>query len=186
MEYSDILVQYRNTYKSGFIDDPRSPLTKEDLVNLDFYPPQPAWNLACTCTLLEGEKPFDLPTYSGTTRTYIKYAKAKCPYKTQTLELVLYKNIHQPINPLYKNNLFLPFKDWTNDEQTYGGGRYINLKDYDIKNQTIHIDFNKSYNPWCAYSDGYNCPIPPIENHVELAIEAGEKSFKGPKKHKEN
>jgi len=75
--------------------------------------------------------------------------------------------------------LFLPFKDFTNNESTYGGGRYINFLDTDIKDGKIEIDFNKSYNPWCAYSDGFNCPIPPKENHIETEVTAGEKNFKG-------
>ena len=75
--------------------------------------------------------------------------------------------------------MFLPFKDFTNNEGTYGGGRYINLLDTDIKNEKIEIDLNKSYNPWCAYSDGFNCPIPPRENHIEIEVNAGEKNFKG-------
>jgi uncharacterized protein (DUF1684 family) len=120
-----------------------------------------------------------MPTYSGVTRTYIKYATAQCKYKKNTIQLQLYKNIHPPINPLYKNNIFLPFKDLSNGDTTYGGGKYINLLDTDIKDGKIDIDFNKAYNPWCAYSDGYNCPIPPRENNLQYNITAGEKIYKG-------
>lgn len=127
---------------------------------------------------VEKAKPFELPTYSGVTRTYIVHSDLSCLYKGQTILLKLYKNITQPINPLYKNNLFLPFKDHTNGETTYGGGRYINLYETEIQNEKIIIDFNKCYNPWCAYSDGYNCPIPPKENHIEMEILAGEKNIK--------
>ena len=84
--------------------------------------------------------------------------------------------------PGMKDHLFVPFKDWTNGEESYGGGRYIDLKTGDITDGKITIDFNKCYNPWCAYSDGYNCPIPPVENHFELKIEAGEKMWTGKKK----
>jgi uncharacterized protein len=86
---------------------------------------------------------------------------------------------------LYKNNLFLPFKDHTNGEESYGGGRYINLYTTDIQDGKIEIDLNTCYNPWCAYSDGYNCPIPPKENHLEMEVRAGEKNFKGSYKKKE-
>jgi uncharacterized protein (DUF1684 family) len=81
--------------------------------------------------------------------------------------------------PQYKDYLYLPFKDFTNGESTYGGGRYLDFKMSDIQeNQTIIIDFNKAYNPYCAYSDGYSCPIPPSENHLQVFIEAGEKNIK--------
>lgn len=177
--YQESLSQYREEYKKGFLNNSRSPLTSDDLIDLDFFPIDESWKLQCTCQKVSDAKPFEMPTYSGVTRTYLLYAVTKCKYKDQKLTLHLYKNIHQPINPLYKNNLFLPFKDFTNNESTYGGGRYINLLDTDIKDGKIEIDFNKSYNPWCAYSDGFNCPIPPKENHIETEVTAGEKNFKG-------
>ena len=51
-----------------------------------------------------------------------------------------------------------------------------------VKDGKVTIDFNRCYNPWCAFSDGYNCPVPPKENHFEVKIEAGEKMFVGKKK----
>jgi uncharacterized protein (DUF1684 family) len=179
LDYDQSMVDFRETYKNGFLQDPRSPLTKEDLPYLDFFAPDKNWNLSCSCTKVEGAKPFELPTYSGVTRTYIEYADVICPYNQQTIALKIYKNISQPINPLYKNHLFLPFKDHTNGDTTYGGGRYINLYTTDIVDGKVKIDFNKAYNPWCAYSEGYNCPIPPKENHLEMKVLAGEKNYKG-------
>ena len=69
------------------------------------------------------------------------------------------------------DHLFLPFTDNTNGVETYGGGRYIDLKI--PAGNTINIDFNKAYNPYCAYSDKYSCPIPPPENHLDIEIKAG-------------
>lgn len=177
--YKEALNEYRETYKNGFLNNTRSPLTAEDLPYLDFFDADKNWKLNCTCQKVTDAKPFEMPTYSGVTRTYILHSLASCNYKQRTITLQLYKNIHQPVNPVYKNNLFLPFKDFTNNESTYGGGRYINLQDTDIIDNKIEIDFNKSYNPWCAYSDGFNCPIPPKENHINLDVLAGEKNFKG-------
>jgi uncharacterized protein (DUF1684 family) len=79
--------------------------------------------------------------------------------------------------PKYKNYLFVPFKDMTNGKETYGGGRYLDLETTDIQNDSVILDFNKAYNPYCAYSNGYSCPIPPKENHLAVSIEAGEKTF---------
>ncbi len=179
------LNEHRKKYKEGFLNDPRSPLTKDDLTYLDFYEENPSWKLKCKCELQKDAKPFELPTYSGITRTYILHSIATCKYQKESIVLFLYKNITQPINPLYKNNLFLPFKDHTNGEESYGGGRYINLYTTDIVNGKLEIDFNKCYNPWCAYSDGYNCPIPPKENHLEREVIAGEKKYQGAYKKKE-
>ena len=66
--------------------------------------------------------------------------------------------------------------DKTNGKESYGGGRYLDLEIPEDK--IIILDFNKAYNPYCAYSDRYSCPIPPIENHLDVAINAGFKAFK--------
>ena len=162
------LAKYREHHLKSLVDDLRSPITAQDLPHIEFYPENKAWKFTCTCDILQGEKPFELPTYSGITRTYIRYATANCKYKTKPFKVTLYKNLTQPSNPLYSDHLFLPFKDHTNGEESYGGGRYLDLKATDIIGGSITIDFNRCYNPWCAYSDGYNCPIPPRENHLEI------------------
>jgi len=79
--------------------------------------------------------------------------------------------------------LFIPFADVTSGDETYGTGRYIDISTKDIINNTVVIDFNKAYNPYCAYSNGYNCPIPPAENYLAVAIKAGERSFAKPGGH---
>ena len=73
--------------------------------------------------------------------------------------------------------LFVPFGDATSGFESYGGGRYIEFYISDIKNNKVIIDFNKAYNPYCAYTTGYNCPIPPTENMLTVAITAGEKNY---------
>jgi uncharacterized protein (DUF1684 family) len=78
----------------------------------------------------------------------------------------------------YKDHLFIPFTDATSGEETYESGRYIDLEIKDILEDKVLIDFNKAYNPYCAYVKGkYSCPIPPRENYLPVAIEAGEKIF---------
>ena len=74
----------------------------------------------------------------------------------------------------YKNDLFLPFKDLSNGEESYGGGRFIDLEI--PKENTLIIDFNKAYNPYCAYSTRYSCPVPPKGNFVEMKVLAGVKN----------
>lgn len=170
---------YQKSYKEGFLTNPRSPLGERDLDSLDFNPPDVTWKIICKCREASGAQPFDMPTYSGVTRRYILYAVADCQRGGQSFSLSLYQNIHPPVNPLYKNQLFLPFKDETNGDSTYGGGRYINLLVSDISKGALTIDFNRSYNPWCAYSGGYNCPVPPKENHLEFEVTAGERLFRG-------
>jgi len=177
--FSSEFNSYQRSYKDGFLINSRSPLGENDLDSLDFYPPNISWRIDCACKEAIGAEPFDMPTYSGVSRRYVLYAVADCQRGSKKFTVSLYQNIHPPINPLYQNQLFLPFKDATNGEGTYGGGRYINLNTTSIRKGKITIDFNRSYNPWCAYSDGYNCPIPPKDNHFEFEVNAGEKMFMG-------
>ncbi|HPQ21882.1 MAG TPA: DUF1684 domain-containing protein [Saprospiraceae bacterium] len=116
-------------------------------------------------------------TSSGKQKNYIPYGIVKCQIKREEIKLFVYTVSRFINNPLYKDYLFLPYKDETNGEETYGGGRYIDINKSDISDNQIIIDFNKSYNPYCAYTDGYNCPIPPRENSLSTKIEAGEKAF---------
>ena len=71
--------------------------------------------------------------------------------------------------------MFLPFSDLTSGNETYGGGRYIDLEI--PKGKTITIDFNQAYNPYCAYNPKYSCPIVPAENELLTNVNAGVKKF---------
>lgn len=72
----------------------------------------------------------------------------------------------------FNDYLFLPFRDETNSKETYGGGKYMDLRI--PKNDVIILDFNQSYHPFCAYNAyDYNCPIVPEENKLPIRIEAG-------------
>ena len=114
-------------------------------------------------------------------KDFIRYGKLIFTIHDTALHLTVYQSVKQ--NPQYKNYLFIPFTDVTTGDETYGSGRYIDIETSDIKNNTVTIDFNKAYNPYCAYTVGYNCPIPPKENYLAVAIKAGEKIFAKPLVH---
>ncbi len=184
-DYHLSIDQHREEYKEGFLKDPRSPLRQEDLANLRFYEPDSTYRVECTFELTPDEQPFELPTYSGITKSYRKYGVLTFLLDGRQHSLAVYQSMKHIRMPQYKNYLFLPYRDLTNDDTTYGGGRYIDLNRNDLDSGKAVIDFNKSYNPWCGYSDGYNCPIPPAENHLEVAIHAGEKRYDGEHKQRE-
>ena len=114
-------------------------------------------------------------------KDFIRYGKLLFTIHDTALQLTVYKS--QIISPLTKDYLFIPFADITSGEETYGSGRYIDLLVTDIKNNTALVDFNKAYNPYCVYNNGYNCPLPPRENYLAVAIKAGEKNFAKPDGH---
>ena len=182
--YDQQIAKHREEYKADFIKETRSPLREADFKDLHFYDADSTFNITGKVKILKNEKIFKMPTYDGTSKEFIRYAKVSFKIDGKNLELTLYRNITLMANPAFKDLLFLPFTDLTNNKTTYGGGRYIDLDLKKIVKNKIEIDFNKAYNPYCAYSDGYRCPIPPEENDLDVLITAGEKKYTGEKKHK--
>jgi len=182
VDYGQSLEKYRENYKAKFLQAEQSPLTKDELNYLRFYPANEKFKVTAKFTKTENGKPFEVSTSSGKKKSYVEYGKATFVIRDTSCTLSIYYSPQLRRMPQYRDYLFLPFKDYTNGDLTYGGGRYIDLKTGDIKgegdNQTLIIDFNKCYNPYCAYqAEGWSCPIPPDENHLKMYIEAGEQDF---------
>ncbi len=168
---------FRNHYKEDFLKSKNSPLKKDDLSYLRFFEPDSTYRVTAVFKKIEKSRPFEMPTYSDTNKTYVKYGELKFRLHGKKQSLTVYRSLSLQSLPQYRDYLFLPFKDKTNGVESYGGGRYIDLRTGDIKENVVILDFNKAYNPYCAYSDGYHCPIPPAANHISAKIEAGEKNF---------
>jgi len=150
-------------------DSPLKPVDRAKFQGHDFYPISEKFKVEAKLTLTPESKPFQMPTSTDRLPIYRQFAVAHFEVDGMSYQLSLYQNQ----SPQYMNYLFVPFRDLTNSAGSYGGGRFLDL---DLpKGNTIVIDFNKAYNPYCAYNDKYSCPIPPKENSLELAVEAGVK-----------
>ncbi len=116
-------------------------------------------------------KPFytHLPTSKRTEKKYVKYGRFKFSWIGKEYVLQIYR-------PLGGGELFLPFKDKTSGTETYSEGRYLFIEP--MPGGKVLIDFNRAYNPFCAYNEKYTCPFAPEENRLEIAIRAGEKRFR--------
>jgi len=171
------IIEYRAEKEKSLTIGERAPLTKESIKNLDYFKAKKKYKVEATFTLAKDEKSFEMPTYSGITKSFIKYGTLSFKIGNKELQLALYRNLGLMRMPQYKNHLFLPYKDKTSSKASYGGGRYIDIMTTEIKDGKVILDFNKSYNPWCAYGEGFNCPVPPQENILPIAIKAGEKQF---------
>lgn len=182
--YKKEVKKFRKHYKKEFLEEARSPFydDKKGMKNMRFYKANRKYKLSASFQRTAEASSFKMATYSGKTKDFILYGIATVNLDGQKVDVHIYQNLRLREMDEYKDHLFIPFHDLTNDETTYGGGRYIDLKMSDIKKDKVIIDFNRCYNPWCAFSEGYNCPIPPKENHFEVRIEAGEKMFVGKKK----
>lgn len=123
----------------------------------------------------KNEKPFEMKTSTSRKPKYIRYGTVFFTIDGVAMQLNVYQDVELSKSDKYKNHLFLPFSDLTCGKDSYIGGRYIDLEI--PKGNTIEIDFNQSYNPYCAYNHKYSCPIVPLENDLNIAIKAGVKTF---------
>lgn len=177
--YAKEIKQHRKHYKQEFLKEERSPLDKKGVKKLRFFPVDERYRVACTFERTPDAEPFEMATYSGITKSYVQYGVAHFNLQGEQLQLAIYQSLRLRQLPMYRDYLFVPFKDLTNGDSTYGGGRYMDIRMEEIHDGQLVLDFNKAYNPYCAYSDGYNCPVPPLENHLGIEVTAGEKGFGG-------
>ena len=176
-KYAERISAHRQHYKEEFLTDKNSPLTAADTGYLIFYAPDEQYNVIAEVALTKDAVPFKIRTYSGKEKEYKEYAVLKFKLKGKNLQLHAYQNVAWEKSEKLKDLMFIPFTDDTNNEHTYGGGRYLDLNRNDIQDGKIELDFNKCYNPYCAYAEGYSCPIPPRENSLNISVKAGEKLF---------
>ncbi|WP_162342081.1 MULTISPECIES: DUF1684 domain-containing protein [Cyclobacterium] len=151
-----------------------SPLTdeqKDELDSLDFYPIDPDYKVRARMEPVANRNIMEVPMTDGSVERYIRHSFAVFDLKGEPLRLLLL----QAEDEMDRRNFFLAFADETSADETYGGGRYLNLRQ--DGQSSITIDFNLAYNPYCAYNPDFACPIPPRENILEIPIRAGEKNY---------
>jgi uncharacterized protein (DUF1684 family) len=180
--FDSCIRQHRNNYKLDFLIEERSPITKADTGFLRFFEPDSDWWLEAEYEIIEQADFIDFATSSGKIKKYRPYAILHFKKGNEQFNLTAYQSEQLIYNPAYADYLFLPFTDLSNGDETYGGGRYLDLRTGNFMYGKVWVDFNKAYNPYCAYSGGYSCPVPPKDNRLKIIISAGEKNFAG-KKH---
>jgi len=170
--------KYQASASAEFADPEKSILTVEDQKTfkaLEFYPVNLSLRIEAKFVRTPDEKPFLMPTTTDRRPEYVKYGEAHFILEGKDLVLALYQSTEGYDDPAYKDYLFLPFTDLTSGDGSYGGGRFLDV--YIPKGNTILLDFNKAYNPYCAYNPRYSCPIPPEENDLLVRIDAGVKDY---------
>ncbi|MBP6181636.1 DUF1684 domain-containing protein [Flavobacterium sp.] len=172
------VAKFQKNLNTEYADVKTSPLTTEDLTvfkALDFYPADENFFVIAKFVRTKKEKPFEMKTSTDRKPLYVKYGEVLFTIDGKDLKLNVYKNIELSKKAAYKDYLFLPFSDLTSGNESYIGGKYIDLRI--PKGDTIVIDFNTSYNPYCAYNHKYSCPKVPLENDLNIEIKAGVKKF---------
>lgn len=168
--------EFQTTLNKEYKDPKESPLEKNDLKKFkshDYFEPNLKFRVKATLDRNVNPEIFQMKTSTMRLARYKKYAVANFEIDGKSYALNIYQSIDLMSRDEYKDHLFLPFTDETNGASTYGGGRYMDLKIVD--GDQIIIDFNKAYNPYCAYSYRYSCPKVPDENNLPIEILAGVK-----------
>ena len=167
--------KFQKALNEEYLNPKETPLRGDHFTNFKahpFFPVDLKYRITAKFLRTESAEPFDLPTSSGKTKPYREYGKATFTLDGKSYTLTLYQSLDLIKQAKYRDHLFLPFRDMTNEKETYGGGKYLDLTI--PKGNTIVLDFNKSYHPYCAYNAyDYNCPIVPEENRLPVEIRAG-------------
>jgi len=165
-----------NNYIRQYVQD-HEVVKGEDKKLMQFYPVNKQYRIKAIFEKKQNSEWFWMNTSGTMKQQYRVYGSLSFTVKDTLLQINVYQSKSLMTTKDYSDYLFVPFIDKTSGFQTYGGGRYIDLKITDIQNNICILDFNKAYNPYCAYASGFNCPIPPKENELKVSIQAGEKNY---------
>ena len=155
-----------------------SPLPEDEIAGfngLKYFPFELKYRVKARFERTHDDKIFKMKTTTARRPEYKHYANVYFVIDGKSFKLEVYQNVELVTRPGYEKHLFLPFSDETSGRTSYGGGRFLDLEIPD--DDKIVIDFNKAYNPYCAYNHKYSCPVPPEQNDLPVKIEAGEKTY---------
>lgn len=170
---------FQKELNASYKDVTHSPLKPEDrkhFMGLDFFKVDSSYVVTATLKRTPDSPWFKMPTTTSRVSQERIFGDISFTLKGKTYSLHVYQNKELMTKEGFEAYLFLPFLDLTNGETTYGGGRYIDTSIPD--GDTLVIDFNTAYNPYCAYNEKYSCPIVPRANFLNTKVEAGVKRFK--------
>ncbi len=166
------LVEWRIEKNEVFMDPVRSPLPdslQQGFEGLDYYFPEATWRYRLPLHPAAAGDTLALDLRKGGTVPYVVRGVVRFRHGDRDHELAVLGPAQGP-----ESQLWLPFSDPTNGETTFPGGRYLDLELAD--DGMIEVDFNRAYNPYCAYdAERWNCTLPPARNTLDVRVEAGEK-----------
>ena len=162
---------FRQRKDEFFRDDPNAPVAGQAFDGLRYFPVSSAYVFLPRVQPFASQDEVELLTSVGDVQAYLRYGAVQVVLGEETCKLTLFKMLGSD-----NASFFLPFRDATNGRESYEAGRYLDVPR--LKGDKVRLDFNYAYNPYCAYSEHYRCPLPPSENRLSVAVRAGEKSYK--------
>ena len=176
-EAPDPILRERSAKDAAFRSDEGSPILPRDrpgFRGLSYYPIDPSLKFSVKLHRYPTPQQIRLGTNTGEIRSGLRYGYFEFQVGSKDCRLQVYRLEDSAARGA---SLFVPFRDSTSGQETYGAGRYIDLKEN--TSGIYDLDFNRAYNPSCAYNSTYSCPVPPAENTLKVAIRAGEKKYSG-------
>jgi len=146
---------------------------QQEFQGLNYFDIDPKYRVSASLRTIDDKKVIILSTNDGLENKYLEYAHADFAIDGKKGRLLILEVMESGPN---RGSLFLAFADETSANETYGAGRYLDIKKVPGSSSVL-LDFNKAYNPYCAYSDKFSCPFPPRENVLTIAMQAGEKVY---------
>ncbi len=170
-DYRRVELERRRDKDAAFRESKTSPIqNRAAFTGLRYYDPDPAYRVTATLERLTTGKPYRISMTGGETEIYQPFGRATFTLNGQECRLLVFRSQED-------GQLFVPFRDLTNGTETYGAGRYLDVPEAGLSGDALPLDFNRVYNPFCAYNPTFTCPIPPAENRLKVAVKAGEKAF---------
>lgn len=173
LAYTQRIMQHRAAITYKFLDPKTTPLTQAKLAHfkgLPYYEVNKNYLVEATFNPSGGQTIFAMPHTLNRAYEYIEAGTLSFQLNGKNLQLMSYLRKGEMGDSV---ELFIPFTDLTGGKTTYGGGRYLDVK-ATLSSKKVWVDFNMAFNPYCAYNVDFSCPIPPKQNHLPIAIEAGE------------
>jgi len=169
------LEQAREEKNRFFVSDMQSPIPPakwRKFGGLEYFPPDPEYYFEVELKEHSDKAITEVNDSKGNARRYIRWGEFKFELNGQVHAVQAFKTDES------EQRLFIPFRDSTSGTETYGAGRYLDLEeDLNFIDGKWVLDFNRAYNPWCAYNVNFACPMVPPENWLDIPIKAGEKAY---------
>jgi hypothetical protein len=172
--YEDEIAAWRSE-KDRFMRSSESPVVEAERASfpaLPYYPTNPEYRVPAALRVAPPEDVLDMPTSTGQRRKMQRVGALEFTLKGEALKLTAFAEA----NDTALLRLFVPFGDRTNGNETYPGGRYLDLDR--TATGVYDLDFNRAYHPFCLFNSTYDCPVPPRENRLPVLVRAGEKLSK--------
>jgi uncharacterized protein (DUF1684 family) len=176
MSWKEDIKEQRQRKEEYFARNPRSPIPpdqRDRFDGLSYYPVEEDYRFELELEEFDDKDRVTVGTSTGGEQEYLEWGEFTFEVDGETVSLRAYKS-----DP-HEDRLWVPFRDETSGEETYGAGRYLDLEadTHRTDDGKWILDLNEAYNPTCAYSDRYECPLPPTENWLDVPIKAGEKAY---------